>query len=276
MGTQVRNTPPRSYFVDESGDGVLFGRRGKQLLGKPGSLRFFMLGLLDVRNPAALQADLDRLRADLLAETYFHGVPSLSKTALAFHAKNDLPEIRREVFRTLLAHDLKFSAVVKDMHAVADYVRNRNLRDPEYRYHPDELYDLTVRRLFKTRLHKEDNYRVFFAIRGKANRTRILTEALETVRDTFCRQKGVPVNSVIHVRAARPHEYAGLQAVDYFLWALQRFYNMREERFLRTVWGKISVVEDVDDIRNRPSGEYYTARNPLNLNVFAKKSGTSD
>lgn len=153
---QAQVTPPRSYFVDESGDGVLFGRRGRLLLGKPGSLRFFMLGLLDARDPAALQADLDQLRANLLAETYFQGVPSLTKTARAFHAKDDLPEIRREVFRILLAHDLKFSAVIKDMHSVAEYVRNRNLRDPQYMYHPDELYDLTVRRLFKARLHKED------------------------------------------------------------------------------------------------------------------------
>jgi hypothetical protein len=40
-----------------------------------------------------------------LADPYFKGVPSMQadakKTALFFHAKDDLPEVRREVFRVL-------------------------------------------------------------------------------------------------------------------------------------------------------------------------------
>lgn len=260
----------RSYFVDESGDGVLFGKRGKLLLAKPGSLRFFILGLLDVGDPAALQTDLDALRSNLVADPYFRGVPSMTKTARAFHAKDDLPEMRREVFRTLLRHDVKFSAVIKDMRSVADYVRNRNLRESDYRYHPDELYDFTVRRLFRTRLHKHDTYRVFFARRGKANRTHMLRHAMETARDKFCREKGISPTSVLHVHAAHPHEHAGLQAVDYFLWALQRLYNAREERFMLAVWDKVSVVEDVDDTRQRPYGEYYGARNPLSLKAIER------
>jgi hypothetical protein len=90
-------------------------------------------------------------------------------------------------------------------------------------------------------------------------------EAVETARDRFCREKGIPAMSVIHVHAAQPHEHAGLQAVDYFLWALQRLYNTREERFIRAAWGRVSVIEDVDDTRHQPYGEYYTARKPIGL-----------
>jgi hypothetical protein len=270
------NTPDpgkriRFYYVDESGDGVLFGRRGRLLLGQPGSLRFFMLGLLDVSDPAALQSDMDALRAGILKDPYFKNVPSLTKTARAFHAKDDLPEVRREVFRVLLAHDVKFSAVVKDMHSVADYVRNRNLRDPQYRYHPNELYDLTAQHLFRARLHREEAYRVFFALRSESGRTRLLKQAVEAARDRFCTDKGIRARSIIHVDAAYPHQHTGLQAVDYFLWALQRLYNSGEERFISMLWEKVSVVEDVDDIRKDACGEYYTKRKPISIAAVGRQ-----
>lgn len=40
--------------------------------------------------------------------------PERGKTARFFHAKDDVPEVRVEVFRLLLAHELRFSAIVKD------------------------------------------------------------------------------------------------------------------------------------------------------------------
>jgi hypothetical protein len=260
----------RYYYVDESGDGVIFSRRGKLLLGQPGSLRFFMLGLLDVSDPVALQSDLDTLRREILSDPYFAGVPSLKKTARAFHAKDDLPEVRREVFRTLLRHDLKFSAIIKDLYSVADYVRNRNLRDPHYRYHPNELYDFTVRRLFKARLHKEELYHVFLAVRGQTNQTRTLRQSMESARNKFCHEKGLPATATLHVQAAYPHEHAGLQAADYFLWALQRLFNSKEERFIQMIWDKVSVVEDADDTRNHGYGEFYNKRKIIHYGAIER------
>ena len=59
------------YFVDEAGDGTIFGRRGKVIIGTNGCSRFFMLGMLDVVDPSSLQFSLDRLRAQLLTAPYF-------------------------------------------------------------------------------------------------------------------------------------------------------------------------------------------------------------
>ena len=101
-----------------------------------------MLGLLHLPDPEALGAELVALRAQLLADPYFRHVPSMQaqarKTALAFHAKDDVAEVRREVFRVLLRHDMKFFAVVRDMRAVLAYVQERNRRDDAYRYRPVE------------------------------------------------------------------------------------------------------------------------------------------
>ncbi len=67
----------KSCFVDEAGDAVLFNRRGKVIVGKPGCSRFFILGFLDVADPDALTEDLDALRTRLVADPYFAGVPSI-------------------------------------------------------------------------------------------------------------------------------------------------------------------------------------------------------
>ena len=109
--------PPKHYFVDEAGDPVLFDGKGRVLIGTEGCSRYFAVGLLDVADAAKLAAELDQLRAGLLADPYFKNVPSMQpearKTALYFHAKDDLPEVRREVFKLLQRHELKFSAVAR-------------------------------------------------------------------------------------------------------------------------------------------------------------------
>jgi hypothetical protein len=149
----------RHYFVDESGDGIIFDKKGKILLYKKETPKHFILGMADVLDPMGLNDDLESLRRALMADPYFKTVPSMQsenkKTALYFHAKDDVPEVRREVFKVLLLHEIRFFAVVKRMEAVLEYVLRRNRHQLDYRYRPNELYDHTVRRLFKQRLHKE-------------------------------------------------------------------------------------------------------------------------
>ena len=41
--------------------------------------------------------------------------PERNKTALMFHAQDDVPEVRREVFKVLAQHDVKFYAVVREL-----------------------------------------------------------------------------------------------------------------------------------------------------------------
>jgi len=259
----------RHYFVDESGDGVIFDRKGNVILGNPGCQRHFILGLLDVREPGRLGADMVRLREKFLADPYFKDVPSVQpgvrKTALFFHAKDDVPEIRREVFQLLREHDLRFFAVVKRMRQVYEYVRSRNARQPGYRYSPNELYDLTVRMLFKERLHKEEAYRIVMARRGRSDRTRALETQMKTARDRFLERRGLRASSAFQVLTRHSHQEAGLQAADYFLWALQRLYERREDRYVTYMWSQISLVHDPDDTREAPYGVYYTKKKPLSL-----------
>lgn len=230
-------------------------------MGTEGCSRFFAVGLLDAADPEALADELHALRARLLADPYFRDVPSMQiserKTAVQFHAKDDLPEVRREVLALLARHPLSFAAVIKDKRVVLEYVRNRNQSSPAYRYAPNELYDYVVRRLFKERLHKHGAYRICFAIRGNRARTAALRLALESARSRYANERGLELAGELEVRAAHPGDEPLPQAVDYFLWALQRVYERHEDRFLRMLWDRCSLIVDADDTRRYDYGEYY-------------------
>jgi len=259
----------RDYFVDEAGDGTLFSKHGRVIVGTEGCSRFFILGLVDIADPDAVGRELNDLRAQLLADPYFKGVPSMQpearKTALAFHAKDDLPEIRREVFSFLQRHEFHLSAVVRNKLQVVNYVRQRSKHDTSYRYHPNELYDYMVRRLFKDRLHKDDAYNIYFAKRGKSDRTTALLQALIVARERFCAQHRITNRAPLTVIPTTPPECPGQQVADYFLWALQRLYERHEERYIALLWPSVSVVRDLDDTRQASYGVYYTRKKPLTL-----------
>jgi hypothetical protein len=271
----AQTDPPALHlFVDEAGDGTLFSRGGRERVGTEGCSRYFMLGSLRAADPAALATDLTRLRMELLADPYFRGVPSFDpsrgKTAEKFHAKDDLPEVRREVFRLLTRHKLRFRAVVRDKAELLADVRVRNIRDAGYRYHENELYDDLVAALFAAphdepepndaasfgEAAKAADVRVCFSRRGKRDRTRALAEALSRAEAAFERRYGFARRTPT-VTAAAPAEQGGLQAVDYFLWAIQRRYERGEDRYLDLVASQVAEVRDFERPKEdgaRPGG----------------------
>lgn len=265
---------PSPYFVDETGDGVIFDKRGRVLVGTGKVHDYFNLGMVECPSINELASDFATLRANLLSDPYFKGVPSLrpqaNKTALFFHAKDDVPEVRREVFRILERHEFTFHAVVRTMLAVLRNVQVKNRRDPTYRYRPTDLYDDSVRRLFQQRLHTKPAFEVTFASRGKA-RTHALREELLKAQAKSRKATGTFPNAHIHVRALPSHQHPGLQLADYCLWALQRLYTRGEDRFLSVIWPKVGLIIDADDVSEKPYGTYHNKRR-FSLNADKIKS----
>lgn len=257
----------RHYFVDEAGDPNLFKKHGKSIVGQDGCSKYFILGMADVDEPDTVATELESLRQRLLSDPYFKGIPSFDpaqrKTALMFHAKDDLPEVRREVFSILLKHRIRFYAVVRDKQVVLDKVLKHQIDKPAYKYHPNQLYDRCVSRLFKERLHKDDGYLIHFARRGSSDRTEALETALEVARRNLRAKWNIATTSPIEIKAAQPYEVICLQVVDYYLWAIQRLFERGEDRFLQLVWPQAGLVHDVDDTREAEYGVYYTQRKPL-------------
>lgn len=284
-GARVATEPSAAptWFVDEAGDPVLFARGGRVVVGVPGTSRFFLLGKLEVEDGAALASDLIALRAELLADPYFRDVPSMQpargKTAVFFHAKDDPAEVRYRVFKVLLNHELRFSAVVRDKVALLSYVQQRRRIDPAYSYsaNGNELYDEMTRLLFGQFRHVSAEPRVVFARRGAKPRTEALRRALVAADAEFEASFGLPRRAIEHVNDAFAREHAGLQAADYFLWALQRFYERGEERFVKLVWPKVVQVHDIDAPRTKRStgavGVFFNEERPL---VLANRAGVGN
>lgn len=260
---------PLHFFVDEAGDPALFSGKGRILVGEPGCSGYFILGRLEVAEPDALEQALTALRTDLLADPYFKGVPSMQperqKTAVAFHAKDDVPEVRREVFKLLLRFDLRFSAVVRDKSDLLAYVQQRNELEPKYRYKGDELYDSLVEALFRRFRPLNDDTSICFARRGNKARTHAFRSAIEQAERAFERQYGFR-RKPAQVIPGTPKLSAGLQAVDYFLWALQRYYERNESRYAELIWPKVVEVHDMDRIEDGRQGVVYNQKRPLSKN----------
>lgn len=245
-------------YVDEAGDTTLYGRHGKTLVGTDAVSRFFMVGRLEVEDATALGADMAALRAELLADPLLNTVPSMQpaagKTALFFHAKDDVPEVRHAVFRLLLRHELRFSAVVKDKLVLLQDVEKRNASSPGYRYKADghELYDALCAKLFDRVGQFGSEREVTFAVRGTKPRTAVLKAVLDEIDGRFAVDFGFAPHGHTTVHSNVPSASAGLQACDYLLWALQRFYERAEERYLAATWPLFQRVLDLDAPLSKP------------------------
>lgn len=271
------------YFVDEAGDPTLFqGRRGKPLAGSAGCSRFFILGKLEVDDPVSLAGKLHDLRSDLLADPYFAGVesfrPERKKTAVAFHAKDDLPEVRRQVFHLLRSEGklLRFHAVVCDKESLTRRESAKREKDTAYRYQPNALYDSLVRSLFSKFHRLADSYALCVARRGHKDRNQAITLALEHAERDFERNFGFSRGGMDAWRIAvsDPKADACLQAVDYFLWALQRLYEVRyhaqtgvelprEDRYMNLLQNQVAEIHDLDFGPER--GSFFNPQRPLTL-----------
>lgn len=257
----------RYYYVDEAGDPVLFNAKGHVIVGEEGCSRFFILGKLDVVDPDTVATALNELRQRLLADPYFKDVPSLRpeqrKTARLFHAKDDVPEVRREVFKLLAELDVRFYAVLRDKRVIAEKVLAYNKKNPNYRYHPNQLYDRCIPLLFQERLHQHEVYRIVFAKRGSKDRTQAFERGLLQAKARFREKKNIEGTAPIEVVASDSAHVTCLQATDYFLWALQRCFERRERRFLDLLWPKVGLILDRDDTQSKGTGEYYIRKEPI-------------
>ncbi len=265
----------RHFFVDEAGDLTLFDRRGRVIVGRPGVSRVFLVGLAHLPDPTGATHRLNKLKAELLADPYFRAVPSMmpngGKTALCFHAKDDLPEVRREVFRLLPTLGAKVQVAIRrkaDVSAAAALAHKLGQK-----LRPDSVYDDLVKRLFRNVLHKAEANHIVFARRGKSARQEALEGAIAKAKSNFIAKWGMPSHRPTIISSAYPSESAGLQVIDYYLWALQRLYERGEDRFFSLLADSYRLIMDLDDRRNKAYGEWYTDSNPLGLKNMKPVTG---
>ncbi len=121
--SRVTSPGTHHYFVDEAGDLAFFDKRGQVAIGGEGVSQTFVVGALFHKDPDGLAVRIEGLRRRLLEDSFLRTAPSMlsasRKTARAFHAKNDLPEVRLEVFRLLAQEDMQMFVAFRRKHRVA-------------------------------------------------------------------------------------------------------------------------------------------------------------
>jgi hypothetical protein len=251
------------FFVDEAGDLTLFGRRGKPLVNTEGVSKCFMVGVAQVLDPSGLQEDLEVLRKSLLKDEYLKHVSSMrpdeEKTAEFFHAKDDCPEVRREVYKLLARHEIKVQVAIRRKSTLIGQARLA----PKT-WNPNSVYDDLVKSLFKRCLHKADQNIITFARRGKSAREKALNEAIERAKANFQRDTGIESHRPTQIIPSVPSDSHGLQAVDYYLWAIQRLYERGEDRYFAFLAPQFRLIMDFDDVRmGKRYGRWYSDADPL-------------
>ncbi len=137
--------------------------------------------------------------------------PSESKTARLFHAKDDRPEMRREVLKLLLEHDIRFYAVVRNKHDLANFIKQQNRRDPKYRFRERELYETLTHELFARLRQFADVVNLVFSSRGNVTRNELLRKSLAKADEEFESTFGFTRKHTLNVEAKGSSEEPCLQ-----------------------------------------------------------------
>ena len=258
----------RHYFVDEAGDLTFFNRKGHIIVGQPGASKFFMVGVAQIYDPEQVKWELDALRSSLITHPRFKSIPSMQpeakKTAITFHAKDDHPEIREKVFQLIQSFDIKIFIAIRSKAEMAQLAKD-NYQSLGRKLQQNATYDDLVKRLFKDLLHKADIIQIAFARRGKSDRQEALEQAITQAQKNFESKWKISSNSSVIIEPAYPSQVAGLQVIDYYLWAVQRCYERDDDQFFLPLAKKYRLIMDLDDRRNKPYGEWYCDRKPLTL-----------
>ena len=122
-------------------------------------------------------------------------------------------------------------------------------------------------------LHKADENRITFARRGKSSRYEALKTAIERAQANFEKKWAIQADRPTSIKSAYPSKHAGLQVIDYYLWALQRLYERGEDRFFSLLRDGYRLIVDLDDKRHRRYGEYYDSRHPLSAKEIKPVAG---
>jgi hypothetical protein len=247
------------FFVDESGDPTFYNANGKCIVGTEGCSPLLMLGFIETQKPREIRRAVLRAQKSIITDPYLISIPSISKTATAFHAKDDAPEVRYLFYKELKSLPFKAQFIVaRKSEAIFKSVHDGD---------EDRFYDDLVGRLFQSVLHRFDRNHIIFSARGSRERRRPLEEAIKKARARFEEKYRIPADCTsFDIEPQSPKGEPCLSVIDYMNWAVHRAYTRREMRYYSFVEDKVSVLRDIyDESTKKP----YCRKNPFDIRKAA-------
>lgn len=248
------------FFVDESGDPYFYDRDGSFVVGKEGCSKILILGFIKTSNPGQIRQKILSVREAIRADDYLKRIPSIGKSLRAFHATDDCPEVREQVFKAIRELSFKSEFIVAR--------KREEIFIKRHKSRPNLFYDDLVSKLFENQLHKSDENKIYFAVRSNRARQLPLDDAIRKAVLIFEQKWKTKVETDIEILAQRSEGEPCLQVVDYMNWAVQRAFLKGEMRYFEFVSDKISLVADVYDFDKYPKN-YYNRRNTFDINKIS-------
>ncbi len=248
------------FFVDESGDTTFYDRNGNWIVGdENGSSKILLMGFIRTTEPDYLRKKILQLKNEILNDDYLKDIPSMKKTKIAFHAKDDCPEVRYKVFNLL--RDLPFTCntVVARKTEKVFQKHNGNTQD---------LYDSLITHLFKNVLQLSNNNYIYIATRGSKKRQEPLEEAIHNALLYTEDKLNHTIDSVQKILPQTPSGEPCLQIVDYCNWVIQRAFLKGEMRYYNFLKRKFGLIVDLNDYK-KGWKNFYTKKNPFDINKIS-------
>jgi hypothetical protein len=242
------------FFVDESGDPTFYDKHGNLIVGQEGCSPVLILGFIETTDPVPMRRALAELHREIAADEYLKDVPSLAKTKVAFHAKDDVAEVRQAVFKCLRALEFKAQLVVA--RKIERVFRNT------FHSNEDKFYDRLVAQLFENVLHRYTTNLIYISKRSSSTRQEPLESAVRAGVAHFEDKWRAEVNTDFTVSIQTPVGEPCLQVIDYMNWAVYRAFVKGEMRYYRFIEDKVSFLVDLYDSAKYPKN-WYNRNNPF-------------
>lgn len=244
------------FFVDEAGDPTFYDRHGNLIVGQAGCSPVLILGFIQTKNPQVMRQTVLKLQQEIVNDPVFQAVPSLRKTRVAFHAKDDMPAIRERFFSLLPTLDFEAQFIVARK---IERVFRNNFKSQQIQF-----YDYLVSRLFEKVLHRYQHNYIYFAKRGSRERQIPLSTAIQNGIKQFEDKFKTQVTTTYDVWAQTPVAEPCLSVIDYMNWAVYRAFTKQEMQYYQVVEDKVSLLVDWYDSKQYPKN-WYNRKNPFDI-----------
>lgn len=252
-------------FLDEAGDTTFYGKGRIPIIGTDGVSNTFILGMVNFKEPLPpIRNRIKELQKSIESNEYYNSVKSvmkrIDKGGFYFHAKDDIPEIRKEYFDFILGINCSFQAIV-GRKIISLFENTHNGKDTDF-------YADMLSHLIKDKFEKYPKLVLNIAERANSTAINNLEKGLEKAKKRFISNN--PDKPIISQISFNVHKYQNeplLSIADYLCWVVQRVFERGEIRYYNYMMEKISLVVDLYDKKSyNNSKNYYTKNNQLTEN----------
>ena len=245
------------YFVDESGDPNFFNKKGEDLVKKGNVSKVFILGYLEIDSINVISKIIQNIKNEIKNDLYLKDIPSVKKSLLHLHAKDDCPEVRQIVFKAIEKMNIKCHIYVAR--------KDSNLFRKKFNAKQSKFYEYMIEKLFENRLHLYSEIDVYFSKMGNIVREQNMKNALENAKNNFSEKWGNNnINNKIRIFIQEPSQIQPLQIIDYLIWTINRIYEKQDMRYYNYIKDKISSIVDIFDNEKYPNN-FYNKKNPFDI-----------